>query len=473
MIVVENPFNKHHGTQQKNNVIMNSIFDRPDFCGREVVIVAAAVIQATRAGRHAMNAKNEGGRLRWSICAMLFYATTVNYMDRQVLGILSPTLQHSIGWTEAQYGYIIAAFQIAYAVGLVVAGRVIDRIGSRVGYALVMSVWSVAAASHALARTPMGFGIARFFLGLGESGNFPAALKTIAEWFPHNERSLAAGIFNSGANLGAILAPLLIPFITAWFGWRYAFLATSAFSLIWVIIWLAFYRKPSEHPRLSPAELSFIQSDPIESSSPIPLGRLLRYRQLWAFPVAKFLTDPVWWFYLYWLPKFFDARYHVSLLQLGLPLVIVYNASAIGSISGGWLPGMLHRHGFSMAKARFSAMLLCACLAVPVLFANRLSSLWSAVSLLSVAAAAHQGFSANLFTIPSDLFPKKAVASVVGIGGTAGSVGGVLFSIATGWILQATHNYTLLFSIAAGAYLVALLLLFLIVPKLARIEDPA
>jgi MFS transporter, ACS family, hexuronate transporter len=418
-----------------------------------------------------MNANRAGGRLRWSICAMLFYATTVNYMDRQVLGILSPTLQHSIGWTEAQYGYIIAAFQIAYAAGLSVAGRVIDRVGTRVGYAIVMAAWSLAAASHALARTPLGFGIARFFLGLGESGNFPAALKTIAEWFPRKERSLAAGIFNSGANLGAILAPLLIPFITVRLGWPYAFLATSAFSLVWLIIWLTFYRKPSKHPRLTTLELNFIQSDPIESSYPIPLGRLLRYRQLWAFPLAKFLTDPVWWFYLYWLPKFFDARYHVSLLQLGLPLVIVYNASTIGSIGGGWLPGLLNLHGFSMAKARFSVMLLCACLAVPVLFANRLPSLWSAVALLSVAAAAHQGFSANLFTIPSDLFPKKAVASVVGIGGTAGSIGGVLFAIATGRILQATHSYTLLFSIAGTAYLVALLFLFLIVPRLTPIED--
>ena len=241
-----------------------------------------------------MNANSEGGRLRWSICAMLFYATTVNYMDRQVLGILSPTLQHSIGWTEAQYGYMIAAFQIAYAVGLLVAGRVIDSVGTRLGYAIVMAIWSLAAASHALARTPLGFGIARFFLGLGESGNFPAALKSIAEWFPRKERSLAAGIFNSGANLGAIVAPLLIPFITVRLGWPYAFLATSLFGLPWLIVWLTFYRKPSEHSDLTPAELNFIQSDPIESAHPIPVGRLLRYRELWAFPVAKFLTDPVW-----------------------------------------------------------------------------------------------------------------------------------------------------------------------------------
>jgi MFS transporter, ACS family, hexuronate transporter len=360
---------------------------------------------------------------------MLFYATSVNYMDRQVLGILSVTRQHSIGWTEAQYGYIIAAFQVAYAVGLLLAGRFIDRVGARPGYAMVMAVWSVAAASHALARTPLGFGIACFFLGLGESRNFPAALEAIAEWFPRKERSLAVGIFNSGANLGAILAPLLIPFITVRLGWPYAFLSTSVLSLVWLIAWLIVYRKPTEHPRLTPAELDFIQSDPIESSRPIPLGRHLRYRQLCAFPAAKFLTDPIWWFYLYWLPKFFDARYHVSLLQLGLPLVVVYDSSAIRSIGGGWLPGLSHRHGFSMAKARFSAMLLCACLAVPFLYADRLPSLWSAVALLSVAAAAHQGFSANLLTIPSDLFPKQAVASVAGIGGTAGSVGGVLFAM--------------------------------------------
>lgn len=420
-----------------------------------------------------MNANSAGGRLRWSICAMLFYATTVNYMDRQVLGILSPTLQHAIGWTEAQYGYIIAAFQVAYALGLLAAGRLIDRVGTRAGYAIVMAVWSLAAASHAVARTPWGFGIARFFLGLGESGNFPAALKAIAEWFPRRERSLAAGIFNSGANLGAILAPLLIPFITVRLGWPYAFLTTSLFSLVWLVVWLTFYRKPSEHPGLTQAELDYIQSDAIESSRPIPLGRLLGYRQLWAFPTGKFLTDPIWWFYLYWLPNFFDTRYHVSLSHLGLPLVIVYNASAIASIGGGWLPGMLHRNGFPMATARFSTMLVCASLAVPVLFANRLSSLWYAVALLSVAAAAHQGFSANLLTIPSDLFPKKAVASVAGIGGTAGSVGGVLFSIATGWILQATHSYTLLFSIAGSAYLVALLILFMIDPGLTPVEDVA
>src|SRR5580658_1735257 len=252
------------------------------------------------------------GRRRWTVCAFLFFATTINYMDRQVIGILAPELQRIIGWNEIQYGHIITTFQFAYAIGLLVSGGIIDRVGTRIGYALAIGVWSVSALCHSLVSTVGGFEVVRFFLGLGESGNFPAALKAVAEWFPKKERSLAAGIFNSGANLGAIVAPLLIPFITVRFGWPYAFLAASAASLPWLIIWLTFYRKPSEHPRLTPAELNFIQSDPIESAHSIPLGRLLRYRQLWAFPVAKFLTDPVWWFYLYWLPKFFDARYHVS-----------------------------------------------------------------------------------------------------------------------------------------------------------------
>ena len=412
-----------------------------------------------------------GGNLRWSVCAMLFYATSINYMDRQVLGILSVTLQHAIGWTEAQYGYVIASFQIAYAIGLLLVGRLIDRVGTRIGYAIVMGAWSLAAASHALARSVFTFGMARFFLGLGESGNFPAAIKTTAEWFPREERSLAVGIFNSGSNIGAIVAPLVVPWITLRLGWPYAFLSTSAFSAIWLLWWLLRYRKPSEHPRLKPAELQYIQQEPDESVIPIPLKRLLGCRQLWAFPLCKFLTNPIWWFYLYWLPKFFDARYHVSLIQLGLPLIVVYNASALGSIAGGWLPGALHRRGISMAKARFAAMALCACLVVPVLLANRLPNMWLAVALLSLAAAAHQGWSANLLTIPSDLFPKRAVATVTGIGGTAGSAGGVLFAIGTGWILQVTHSYTVLFAVAASAYLVALFFLWLIAPKLQPIED--
>ena len=410
---------------------------------------------------------------RWTVCALLFFATSINYMDRQVLGILASTLQHSIGWTEAQYGYIIGAFQAAYAIGLVLAGRMVDKLGTRIGYALVMGLWSLAAMSHALVRSAFGFGVARFFLGLGEAGNFPAAIKTTAEWFPQSERSLATGIFNSGANVGAILAPALIPWITLRFGWRAAFLATGIFSMTWIIWWLTHYRKPSKYPKISRAELDLIHRDPPQPVVNLPWKKLLVYRQTWAFSVAKFLTDPIWWFYLYWLPKFFDARFHLGLSHLGLPLIIVYNASAVGSIGGGWLPAVMHRTGMSMVKARLTTMLMFACIVTPIFFASRTHSEWVAVGLLSLAAAAHQGWSANLFTTASDMFPKSAVGAVVGIGGMAGSVGGVLFSLSAGWVLQITHSYASLFGIAASAYLIALLVLRTLAPGLKRIEVAA
>jgi ACS family hexuronate transporter-like MFS transporter len=418
-------------------------------------------------------AARPGGSLRWTVCAMLFFATSINYMDRQVLAILSVTLGHSIGWSEAQYGYIISAFQAAYAIGLAVTGWMIDRVGSRIGYAIIMGIWSLAAMAHSLARTALAFGIARFFLGLGESGNFPAALKTTAEWFPQKERSLATGIFNSGANVGATIAPILIPWITIHFGWRYAFLSTGAFSLTWIIVWLTNYRKPADHPRISPQELAYIESNSIASAR-IPWIRLLGYRQTWAFSIAKFLTDPIWWFFLFWLPKFFDARYHVDLAHLKWPLIVVYNVSMIGSISGGWLPGLLHRRKIPLPRARFLTMLICACMVLPLISIVRLSSLWTAVTLLSLAAAAHQGWSANLLTTASDMFPKSAVGAVAGIGGTAGALGGVLFSVATGWVLELTHSYAVLFAIASSAYLVALGVLRFLVPRLqpVRFEAP-
>ncbi|MGC1299434.1 MAG: MFS transporter [Alloacidobacterium sp.] len=410
---------------------------------------------------------------RWTICALLFAATSINYMDRQVLGILASTLQHSIGWTEAQYGYIVSAFQFAYAVGLILAGQMVDRFGSRIGYAIVMGIWSVAAMAHSLARSALGFGIARFFLGLGESGNFPAAIKTTAEWFPQSERSLATGIFNSGTNLGAILAPAIVPWVTLRYGWRASFLITGAFSAAWIVWWLTHYRKPSEHPKVSRSELELIHSDPPQPATKIPWRKIIVYRQTWAFSLAKFLTDPIWWFYLYWLPKFFDSRFHLGLSHLGLPLIIVYNASAIGSIGGGWLPALIHRTGPSMIKARLATMLLFACTVTPIFFASRTNSEWIAVGLLSLAAAAHQGWSANLFTTASDMFPKSALGTVVGIGGMAGSVGGILFSLSAGWILQITHSYASLFGIAASAYLIALLVLRTLAPGLKKIEVPA
>jgi len=412
-------------------------------------------------------------RVRWTICAMLFFATSINYVDRQVLGLLAPTLQHSVGWTEAQYGYIVGAFQAAYAIGLLVSGRMVDRLGCRIGFTIIMAFWSLASMGHALAASALGFGVARFFLGLGESGCFPAAMRTTAEWFPQRERSLATGILNSGANIGAILAPALIPWITLKFGWRAAFLATGIIGAVWIGWWLAKYRDPKDHPRVSPAEFLHIHENSGEPAKQIPWKRLLAYRQTWAYSAAKFLTDPIWFFYLYWLPKFFDERYHLGLSHIGLPLIIVYNSSAIGSIAGGWLSAAFQKAGMPMAKARLSAMFVCACLILPILLSGRLSSLWSAVVILSIATAAHQGWSANLFTTPSDMFPRSSVGAVVGIGGMAGSVGAVLFSVSTGWVLETYHSYTPLFSIAAASYLLGLLLLRTIAPGLRRVDIPA
>jgi ACS family hexuronate transporter-like MFS transporter len=392
-------------------------------------------------------------------------------MDRQVIAILKPTLQHSIGLTEVSYGYIVDAFQIAYALGLLAAGRLIDKLGTRIGYMLVMAVWSLSAIGHALANTALEFGFARFFLGLGESGNFPAAIKTVAEWFPQNERSLATGIFNSGANVGAILAPIIVPWVTLRYGWHMAFVSTGLFSALWILWWLRNYRKPTDHPNLTNAELRHIyRESAIEMGPTLPWRRLLGYRQTWAFSIAKFLTDPIWWFYLFWLPSYFSVKFNLNLSHLGLPLVIVYNVSVIGSIGGGWLPAPFRRLGLSPNYARLAAMLFCACMVVPIFTATSLKSEWAAIALLSIAAGAHQGWSANLFTTSSDMFPRSAVGAVVGIGGMAGSAGGAIFAFFAGHILQLTHSYTILFGLAAGAYLLALIILYLLAPGLKKVE---
>ncbi len=409
--------------------------------------------------------------MRWTICAMLFAATSINYMDRQVIAILKPTLQQSIGLTEVNYGYIVNAFQIAYAFGLLGAGRLIDRLGTRIGYMLVMAVWSVSAMGHALASTALEFGCARFFLGLGESGNFPAAIKTVAEWFPQNERSLATGIFNSGANVGAILAPLLVPWVTLRYGWHAAFFSTGAFSILWILWWLRNYRKPTDHPTLTSHELRHIYQEAAADMGPsVPWLRLLGCRQTWGFSIAKFLTDPIWWFYLFWLPSYFSSKFNLNLSHLGLPLIIVYNVSVIGSIGGGWLPTPFRRLGLSPSYARLAAMLFCACLVVPIFTVGRLKSEWAVIALLSLAAGAHQGWSANLFTTSSDMFPRSAVGAVVGIGGMSGSVGGAIFAFFAGHVLELTHSYGILFSTASSAYLIALLIVCLLAPGLRKVE---
>jgi ACS family hexuronate transporter-like MFS transporter len=414
------------------------------------------------------------GGVRWTICAMLFAATSINYMDRQVIAILKPTLEHSIGMTEVSYGYIVDAFQIAYAIGLLAGGRLIDKLGTRIGYMLVMVTWSLSAMGHALANTVLEFGFARFFLGLGESGNFPAAIKTVAEWFPQNERSLATGIFNSGANVGAILAPAIVPWVTLRWGWHVAFLTTGLFSVLWILWWFLYYRRPTDHPTLTARELRHIYQDAAEDLGPsVPWRRLLRCRQTWAYSAAKFLTDPIWWFYLFWLPSYFSAKFNLNLSHLGLPLILVYNVSAIGSIGGGWLPAPFRRLGLSPNYARLAAMLVCASLVLPIFTAAGVKSLWSAIALIGVAAGAHQGWSANLFTTSSDMFPRRAVGAVVGIGGMAGSLGSALFAFFAGHILQLTHSYGILFGIASSAYLLALIVLYGLAPGLKKVEFAA
>jgi MFS transporter, ACS family, aldohexuronate transporter len=414
------------------------------------------------------------GRVRWTICAMLFFATSINYMDRQVIAILKPTLHHAIGMTEVDYGYIVFAFQLAYAIGVLGAGRLIDKLGTRIGYCLFMGIWSLSAMGHALASSAMEFGVARFFLGLGESGNFPAAIKTVAEWFPQRERSLATGIFNSGANVGAILAPAIVPWVALHYSWRAAFLITGAFSMLWIFWWYRNYRKPADHPTLTGAELRYIYEEAALQMGPgVRWLRLLTYRQTWAFAIGKFLTDPIWWFFLFWLPSYFSSRFHLSLAGLGLPLIVVYTTSSVGSIFGGWLPVPFLKLGMTPQRARIAAMFVCACAVVPIFTAGSLHSEWMAIGLLSLATAAHQGWSANLFTTASDMFPKSTVGAVVGIGTSAGSIGGMLIAAAAGWILQLTHSYVSLFIVASCAYLVALAFIVLLAPKLRKVEVAA
>jgi len=404
---------------------------------------------------------------RWTICALLFAATTINYVDRQVLGILAPMLQGEIGWSEADYGDIVSWFSFAYALGFLGMGRLLDRWGVRRGFAFAIVSWSLAAMGHALARTAGGFAVARAALGLGESGNFPGAIKATAEWFPRKERALATGIFNAGSNVGAIVAPLMVPFVALRWGWQAAFVATGALGFVWLAFWLSIYRSPEEHPRVGAAELAHIRSDPEEPAAAVPWLSLLKHRQTWAFFLGKFLTDPIWWFYLYWLPKFLDTSFGVKLAAVALPLIVIYLVADVGSVGGGWVSSALIKRGWTVNRGRKTAMLIAALLIVPTMFAPHARSLWVAVGNVSVAAAAHQWRSANLLTTASDMFPRRAVASVVGIGGFAGAMGGVLFQRATGRILEATgNNYSLIFAVCGLAYVTALLVMHLIVPRL-------
>jgi ACS family hexuronate transporter-like MFS transporter len=429
----------------------------------EVSPPASAGASATGAAVAALDVINERiGRRRWLICALLFFAATINYIDRQVIGILKPTLQTEIGWSEVEYGWIVFSFQAAYALGLLVVGNLIDKFGTRLGSSLSITVWSLAAMAHALAYSVMGFAAARFALGIGEAGYFPAAIKTTAEWFPKKERALATGIFNSGTNVGALTTPLIVPWIALNYGWQMAFIITGAVGFVWLIFWLMIYRKPEDDPKLSKAELAYIRSDPPESTVKIPWARLFPHRQTWAFAIGKFLTDPIWWVYLFWLPDFLNKQHGLDLKNFGIPLAVIYIIADVGSIGGGWLSSALIKRGWSINAGRKTAMLICALAVVPI-----------AVLLIGIAAAAHQGWSANIFTLASDMFPRQAVGSVVGIGGMFGSIGGMLIALAVGQILQLTGSYVPIFAIAASAYLIALAVIHLLAPRLepARIGE--
>jgi ACS family hexuronate transporter-like MFS transporter len=395
-------------------------------------------------------------RLRWYICGLLFFATTVNYVDRQVLGLLKPALEKEFGWREADYGWIVFAFQLAYALMMPFAGRLIDWAGTRVGYAVAVALWSAAAMAHALARSALGFGIARFGLGLSESANFPAAIRTVADWFPQRERALATGIFNSGANIGAILAPLAVPYLALHYGWRSAFIVTGAAGLGWVLLWWWFLRGGN---RQAPA--------PAEDLARPPLRSLLTSRSAWAFILGKFLTDPAWWFYLFWLPGFLNRTYGLDLAHLGLPIIVVYQASTVGSIGGGWISAALLQRGWSPHRAREAAMLICAVAVTSVIFVGTArGNMWLAVALVGVATAAHQGWSANLYTLASDLFPRAAVGSVVGLGGLGGAVGGMLVAPLVGyWLDWSRGAYAPLFVICGSIYLVAFAVIHWLVPR--------
>jgi ACS family hexuronate transporter-like MFS transporter len=414
------------------------------------------------------------GRYRWTICALLFFATTINYIDRQVLGILGPTLQHDLGWNEQQFADVVSWFTIAYALGFIVVGRIMDRVGTRRGFAGAVVVWSISAMAHAIARGATGFSAARFALGIGESGNFPASIKTVAEWFPGRERAFATGIFNAGSNIGAIVTPLIVPWIALTYGWRAAFIVTGALGFLWLVAWLIVYRPPEEHPKCSQSELAYIRSDAAERARSVRWAELLRHRQTWAFALGKGLTDPVWWFYLFWLPKFLDARYGIKLGQLAAPLVVIYLLADVGSVFGGWLSGAFMKRGWSANRGRKTAMLIAALIIVPTMFAPFATNMWIAVLIVGTAAAAHQWWSANIFTLSSDMFPRYAVASVVGIGGFFGAAGGALFQRGTGWLLQHNgRNYTPIFIMCGLAYVTALFVVHLLAPRMERVSlDP-
>ncbi len=410
------------------------------------------------------------GSYRWRILSLLFFATTINYIDRQVIGILAPYISEELGWSEVDYGYIVTAFQVAYGIGLVTTGRLLDKIGTRIGYSLSIAIWSIAAMAHALARSVFGFGLARFALGLGESANFPAAIKTVAEWFPKKERAYATGWFNAGSTAGAITAPLIVPVFALHLGWKWAFIITGALGFIWLIFWRLYYHKPEQHPKLSKQEYQHIRQDGEDRTESTPWARLLPLKSTIGLALTRLISDWVWWFFLFWLPKFLNDAYGITLSKIGLPLIVIYVASSAGGIAGGWLSSRMIRNGKSLDTARKTVILICGFCALPVILAPFSGGLWIAVALIALAASAHQAWAANMFSIISDVFPRNAVGSVTGLIGTAGAIGGALAATFVGYIREGTGSYTIIFIIAGSVYLMNWLVIKLFIPRIASID---
>lgn len=419
---------------------------------------------------------------RWTICSLLFFATTINYLDRQVVGLLKPVLEKELDWTETDYSHIVMAFTASYAIGLVLFGRIIDKIGSKLGYTISITVWSIAAMLHALVKSTLGFGIARSLLGLGESGNFPAAIKTVTEWFPKKERALATGIFDSGSNIGACVAPILIPWILGMYGWQEAFLITGAIGFVWLVAWRLLYEVPAKHKKITKEELDYINSDQVvtpeaDKAENVSWIQLFKFRQTWAFIVGKFFTDPIWYFFLFWLPSYFSSTFHLDLKKPSLPLVIVYTATTIGAIGGGYLSSYLIKKGWLVYKSRKLVLLLSACCVLPIITARYTTDMWVVIALISLAVAGNSAWSANIYTIVSDMLPKKAVSSVIGIGGMAGAIGGVIFPVFIGFILDyykgidnLLAGYNVIFLICSLSFLLAWLFIHFLTPKMKPVD---
>jgi ACS family hexuronate transporter-like MFS transporter len=424
--------------------------------------------------------KTKIGNYRWLIAILLFAATTINYIDRQIFGLLKPELEKIFNWTETDYSRIIMAFTACYAIGQLVYGKIIDRIGTRLGYTISVTVWSISAISHAFVKSTVGFGIVRGFLGLGESGNYPAGVKTTAEWFPRKERALAIGILDSGSNIGACVGPILVPWLLAVYGWQAAFIITGSLGFIWLILWRVFYKVPSQQHRLSKTEYEYIQSDEVISNDrteTVSWGRLLTLKQTWAFIAGKFFTDPIWFFFLFWLPSYFSSYFNLNLKEPSLPLVLVYGGTMVGSIGGGYLSSWLIKQGWPVYKARKTALLIAAFCVMPIVVTRFATDMWVVVGLITLSVAANQAWSANIFAIVPDMFPKKAISSVVGLGGMAGAIGSVLFPIFIGYILDSYKSagnivagYNIIFLVCGSSFLLAWLIIHFLAPKMKKAE---